>query len=113
MLSFTACEKSSDGIPAAIPESRIYVFGDSDSIIDQSVILLDGEGRFQFTFSPISSYVGVGTYVIEGDTLTMTTDDGTYIYIFTVTEEGLVYDAEKSTGFTWFGKVEHGSLFKG
>ena len=51
---------------------RVYSYRESDSVVKPSISLFEGN-RFQFTFSAVSSYLGVGTYAIYDDILVLNT----------------------------------------
>ena len=86
-----------------------YTFGEDGN---KSQITLNEDGTFEFVFSPSSSYLGIGKFTKEGDRLMLETSDGKYHYVFRITEEGLVYDDEASSGMHWFGDFSDGSLFE-
>ena len=44
---------------------RVYTYEDSNDIIPPSVVLME-DHRFQFTVSAVSSFIGWGTYCIDG-----------------------------------------------
>lgn len=97
---------------------RAYVFRDSQQPIKPSIALYDN-GLFTFNFSAVSSYIGMGKYIIEGNTLTLNTDDGNFTYVFDMVEkeegdpknstvEGekkLEFDAKKSSEQLWFSDM--------
>lgn len=97
-------------------ENRIFVYGESDSLFKPSVTLLE-DNRFQFTFSVVSSYLGIGTYAIHDDLLVLNTDDGMYTYTFKVEMEGdvikrLIFDEKRSSDHIHFGEFEDGAVFE-
>ena len=47
---------------------RIYVYEESDDVVKPIITLL-GDNKCSFTFSALSSYLGIGTYTIEDDFL--------------------------------------------
>lgn len=75
-------------------------------------VSLNGDGTFTFTFSLISSYIGVGTYTEKDDRLTLYTDDGQYVYVFDIIEDNLVFDADASSSMTWFADIPDGAVFE-
>lgn len=89
--------------------SGTYTFGEG---VDTSTVTLNKDGSFEFSFSPISSYLGIGKFSVKGDTLTLETDDGAYCYVFRITDEGLVFDEDASSDMRWFGKFADGDVFK-
>ncbi len=88
-----------------------YVFGlhELDSF-DQSTVGLFENGQFSFIFNGLSSYIGLGEYTIEGDTLLLETFDDNRLYTFTIVEDGIIFDAENSD-YTWTGLFEDGDKF--
>lgn len=88
-----------------------YVFGGSDAA-HESIIVLGEDGSFTFTFSHLSEYVGHGQYTLEGDVLTLKTDDGQYHYTFKVVDGTLVLDGKNSSKETWTGEFKDGSVFE-
>ncbi len=95
---------------------RVYMWRESDSVVKPSVALLENN-RFHFTFSSVSSYLGMGTYTIADNILVLNTDDGLYTYTFEVEMEGdainrLIFDAENSSKVTHYGNFEDGDIFE-
>jgi len=91
-------------------EGRIYIFRDSEKLVKPKFTLYEN-GTFHMTFSVESSYLGVGTYVLENDRLILRTDDGDYIYCFDVVDNGYVFDAAASSDMVWFSDIYDGCLF--
>ena len=103
---------------------RTCVFEDSKEIIKPSISFYNN-GTFQFTFSGYSSYIGVGTYTINKNKMTLNTDDGKFTYVFDIVEkdendpktssaEGetkLVFDAENSSDMLWYSDMYDGCEF--
>ncbi len=97
---FCSCNKKS--------LSGTYTFGEG---VNSSEVTLNEDGSFEFVFSPISSYLGVGKFTVSGDRLTLRTSDGQYHYVFRITDSGLVFDADASSDMLWFGEFADGALF--
>ena len=59
------------------------------------------------------SYIGIGTYRIDGDTVTLNTDDGFYTYVFTFRNDVLIFDGENSDTIPTYGftPVTDGTIF--
>lgn len=89
--------------------SGTYTFGEG---VNSAEVTLHEDGSFEFMFSPISSYLGIGNFIINGDTLTLETSDGKYHYVFRITDNGIEFDADASSDVLWFGEFVDGSLFK-
>ncbi len=77
-----------------------------------STISLYDNGEFLFSFSPISSYIGHGQYIISDDRLTLKTEDGSYTYVFDIVDDHLVFDAEASSDKVWGSGITSGAIFK-
>lgn len=60
-------------------------------------VTLYADNRIMFNYSPLSSYIPFGTYRIDSNQLVMKTDDGRFIYTFTVDGDTLVFDAANSS----------------
>ena len=50
-----------------------------------------------FTYDFLSSYLPIGTYKIENNILTMTTNDGKYKYVFQINKDKLIFKRNKSS----------------
>ncbi|TWH56798.1 hypothetical protein DesLBE_1050 [Desulfitobacterium sp. LBE] len=68
---------------------------DSDIPIAPRVTLMP-DGRFQFTYSLLSSYINFGQYNINGAEYTMVTKDGRYTFVFYKEGDSFVFNAERS-----------------
>ena len=90
---------------------RVYAYRESDDTVPPR-ITIEEDGRFQFSFSVISSYIGTGTYVQDGDLLVLHTDDGKYYYAFQLADDGLVFDADSSSDFLGHADIPDGAVFQ-
>lgn len=88
-----------------------YVFEESEDFMKPAVTLME-DGRFSFMFSMISSYIGIGTYEIKDDRLTLHTDDGKFVYVFDIVEDTIVFDAEASSELVWFSGLYDGAVMR-
>ena len=86
-----------------------YTFGEG---VNFSEVTLNEDGSFEFVFSPISSYLGVGTFTLKGDKVVLETSDGMNHYVFRITEDGIEFVADESSEFRWYGEFTDGSLFE-
>lgn len=110
IISMTACfSGKSGGLDTELLGKYDYIDEDSEL---SSTVVLNEDGTFVFTFSPLSSYVGNGKYTVKDDVLTLTTDDGKYHYVFKMEDGTLIFDAEKSSEELWFGQFSDGSVFE-
>ena len=89
--------------------SGTYIFGEG---VDSASVTLNEDGTFEFVFSPVSSYLGIGKYTFSGDRLTLETSDGKYRYVFRLTERGIEFDASASSDSLWLGEFSDGSVFE-
>lgn len=83
-----------------------------EDITQTAMVSLYDCGEFMFSFSPLSSYIGYGTYTIEKGRLRLETNDGQFTYIFDMREEGLVFDADASSKNVWYSDLTDGTILK-
>lgn len=60
-------------------------------------VLSISDGSFTFTYDVLSSYSNTGSYIIEDETLILTTDDGNNEYYFKIKDDSLVFQEDKSS----------------
>ncbi|MEA5040385.1 MAG: hypothetical protein VB086_11185 [Clostridiaceae bacterium] len=90
---------------------RTYTFEASDDPVKPNITLAE-DGKFTFVFSSLSSYIGRGSYSINGSILELQTEDGKYHYAFDIADEELAFNAEDSSSMTWFSNITDGDIFK-
>lgn len=100
----------------------IYTYDGSPELMSPSIHLSQEDDTCQFTYSLLSSYLGVGRYELIDAVLTIRTDDGQNVWIFAVTEEGFVFDEASSSRIPRYRKsgdspetytpVPDGALFR-
>ncbi len=90
---------------------RRYRFTGTEPMESASVVLYE-DGKFDFVFSPLSSYLGHGHYTPDGSRLTLYTIDGAFTYVFDVKEDTLVFDADASSDMVWFSGLVDGSVLR-
>ncbi len=88
-----------------------YAYNGGDLTKTATVCLFD-DGQFQFIFSPLSSYIAIGSYTIENNRLMLHTHDGMFVYAFDMVDDTLVFDAEASTDRVWYSGITDGSVFE-
>lgn len=76
-----------------------YVYEDAEGVV-KPYVLLKGNNEYLFEYSMLSSYLNIGTYKVENDTLILTTDDGEYTYTFHIKNGNLFFDLEASSKIT-------------
>ncbi len=91
--------------------SATYTFKASSNEILKPNFTLYENGKFVFTFHPYTSYFGQGTYEINNNTLTLTTDEG-YVYCFREKNGVYVFDAQNSCDEFWMSDIKDGSEFR-
>ena len=88
---------------------RVYRFQGSEEE-ESAALTLKTDGTFTFHFSPISSYIGQGTYQIQGERLTAVTQYDDYVYTFDIAGDTLVFDAEASSAEVWYSGLHDGAV---
>ena len=73
-----------------------YVCNGRD-ILKRAEITLYENGTFILSFSPVSSYLGVGTYTEDEASLTLATDDGRYVIALKKDGENMIYSEDGSS----------------
>jgi len=96
-------------------ESGVYTKqGSSDSEMGDFTITINEDGTFTSCESPLSSYIGMGTYDVDGDILILTEDaDGSNgsVNQFLITDDGLEFIEESSTNYSMV-PLQDGDLFE-
>ena len=88
----------------------MYLFRDSSDVIKPCVTLFDN-GRFHFTFSALSSYIGMGEYTEKNGKLILNTYDN-YSYVFEITDNGIVFREKESTTGSNMWEITEGTFFE-
>ncbi|MBQ8835400.1 MAG: hypothetical protein IJ001_10850 [Oscillospiraceae bacterium] len=97
---------------AIIPTPATFAFQNGEDLLSSAAVTLQEDGTFWLTFSPLSSYIGHGDYVIENNRLLLPTEDGMFTYVFDIVDENtLAFDAEASPEMTWFSNLYDGAVF--
>lgn len=73
-----------------------YVWS-GDGQVQTAAIRLQPENEFCMMLSPLSSYLGVGTYQIQDGRLIATTGDREFQYVFQIEGENLTFDKQQSS----------------
>ncbi len=89
---------------------------ETDLNIPPPCVMVSDE-QIVFLYDYLSSKLTIGTYIVEGDALTMTTDDGKETYVFKIKGDSLVFQARKSSELKYVNeehafKVYDGAKFK-
>lgn len=93
-------------------DGRTYTLKNLDDT-DNYTSVMFSDGKFTIGFSPSSSYIGVGDYSVNGDVLTLSTNDGNYVYNFHIKDGGnkLVFSDDGSSERVWGSEMRDGSEF--
>ena len=97
LLLTTVCVMLSACSPSQKFASGTYVCDDEKEPVMFARLQLASDGQFLLIPSLLSSFHGAGTYSVHGDTLILDCFDDKQ-YTFRITDGGLVFDAENSTG---------------
>ena len=92
LLILTGCKSNDD--TQTVKNGTYIMVHDEESIFAPSVTILDD--IISFSFDPLSSFWPHGSYSIEEDILTMTTDDNRYSYVFLIDRDDLIFQKDGS-----------------
>ncbi len=92
-------------------EAAVYVY-EKEGFGGPFTIALYPDGTFQYYEGYLSSYIGFGTWEMDGNLLTLREHDYGLVNHFTITPEGLVFQAEGSDNF-FYKEVAEGDRFLG
>ena len=96
--------------------NKWYCFGSDGKMVtgwhqqNGTYYYLNSDGSMYYSVGLLSSYLGIGTWELDGDTVTLTTDDGNFVHHFAVEDGALVYQAKDSTDFMYL-TVSDGEKF--
>lgn len=114
LLLTTACNSSNEEV--TVKEGK-YVLDqkETEDLMLPYINIVDDD--ISFMYDPLRSYIPYGTYIIEDDILTMTTNDEKYKYIFKVDGDKLIFQEKGSSNVSLFDnrivvKVENDAIFK-
>lgn len=94
LLSMSACKKEQEAVTLADGTYTMEQSGE-DELFCPNVMI--SYGRFSFTYDFLRSYKPIGTYTIEGDTVTMETDDKKLKFVFRVDGDTLIFQEKESS----------------
>ena len=93
---------------AVNPAGNIYVY-DGEGFGSEFIIHLYDNNRFQYYEGALSSYIGIGTWELNGDILTLT-DESHFKNSFKVQADKLIWQEKSSTNFLYL-KIKDGDSF--
>ena len=115
LLLFVWMASGCSGQPAAVDADaddlvdQVYIY-EKEGVGSDFYITLNADGSFQYCEGALSSYFGTGIWELDGDTVTLTTDDGNFSHRFTVEDGALVYRTWNSSEFMYL-TVSDGEKF--
>jgi hypothetical protein len=96
LLFLTACNSNND---TTTIKDGTYILEqketETETVILPNVTISNND--ISFTYDYLSSYLPYGTYTIEGDMLTMITNDRKYKYVFYVDGDKLIFQKNESS----------------
>ena len=99
--------------PAAVTAGdladQVYIY-EKEGFGSDFYIALNSDGSMRCSEGALSSYFGLGTWKLDGDTVILTTDDEKFVNRFAVEDRTLVYQSADSTGFMYL-TVSDGEKF--
>ena len=101
-------------LPVPVLAAEVYAY-EKEGFGGNFTIAIYPDGTFQYNEGLLSSHMGLGTWAVEGDTLTLREDEESgygFVNRFTVTPEGLMFQAEGSDNFLYV-EVADGERFLG
>ena len=108
-LLCTGCARQTQKADIA---DKTYVY-ENDGFGGIFTIMLDGDGTFAYYEGFLSSYVGIGSWTLDGETLVLVNDKANgdpRENRFKIVDGDLVFQAENSSNFTHI-KVADGDKF--
>lgn len=113
LLLFTLMAAGCSGQPAAVTADdladQVYIY-EKEGFGSDFYIALNSDGSMRCSEGALSSYFGLGTWKLDGDTVILTTDDEKFVNRFAVEDRTLVYQSADSTGFMYL-TVSDGEKF--
>lgn len=94
VLLLSGC-KSNEDIVNVKNGTYIMVQEDTEEVLLPRITISDE--KIMFTYDFLSSYMPYGTYSIDDDILTMTTNDNQYSYVFRIDGDNLVFQKDESS----------------
>ncbi|WP_461207787.1 hypothetical protein [Clostridium sp. DL1XJH146] len=94
LLFSTGC--NSNNIPSTVKDGT-YVLEQTETDTGILPRITISSEDISFTYDFLSSYLSIGTYKIEGNILTMTTNDEKYKYVFLIDSDKLIFQKDESS----------------
>ncbi len=94
ILMLTACN-SNESVSTVKNGTYVFEQAGTEVLVSPSVTISNKE--ISFTYDALSSYYAVGAYTINGDLLTMSTNDGEYKYVFLIDGDSLIFRKDESS----------------
>ena len=106
LIIFAACTKT-EILPDDISD-KTYLY-EGDGIGGGFIISLFNDGTFSYSEGTFSSHIGLGSWTLDGNTVTITEHSGR-TNVFAVRDGGLVFKKAGSDNFIYV-KLENGAHF--
>lgn len=109
IIALAGCGKSVQKSDVA---GKTYVY-EKDGFGGDFAITLNVDGTFSYYEGLLSSYIGIGTWVLEGDALVLSDDEDVgykFVNYFRVDDGCLAFQEERSSNFLYV-KVSDGERF--
>ncbi len=107
LLQLSACRQNVQPKDLA---GKTFLY-EKDGFYGEFTITLHEDGTMSYYVGSASSYIGMGTWLLEGNILTLTDNTGLpYINVFRVEQDTLIFHEEDSTNFMYL-KVENEDRF--
>ena len=94
LLLFILMAAGCSGQPAAVTADdladQVYIY-EKEGFGSDFYIALNSDGSMRCSEGALSSYFGLGTWKLDGDTVILTTDDEKFVNRFAVEDRTLVY----------------------
>ena len=82
LLLFVLMAAGCSGQPAAVTADdladQVYIY-EKEGFGGNFTITLNSDGSMYYSVGLLSSYLGIGTWELDGDAVTLTTDDGKFV----------------------------------
>ena len=110
IIGVAACSNNAKIADQDIPIGT-YIMEESEDFM-KPIIKLEGNNKFTFNYSLLSSYFAFGSYVEdELGNLILKTDDGKFQYVFKIKDKTLIFNASESAEIQPYANVPDGAIF--
>ena len=93
-LLLTGCNSNND---THTVKNGTYIMEQEETDVNLLPYVTISDDKISFSYDSLSSYWPLGSYSIDDDKLTMTTDDNMYIYVFQIDGDNLIFQKNDSS----------------